>query len=123
MLLICNGKVLTMEGTIYPNGYVLMDMGKIIRLGEDVKELENAVNLKKEDIIDVKGCYVLPGLVDAHCHVGLWEDSVGFEGEDGNEMTDPVTPHLRAIDGIYHADRAFTEARENGCLLYTSRCV
>ena len=56
----------------------------------------------------------MPGFVDAHCHVGMWEDSVGFEGDDGNETSDPVMPHLRAIDAIYHADRAFVEARENG---------
>jgi len=44
----------------------------------------------------------------------MWEDSVGFEGDDGNEATDPVTPHLRAIDAVYYLDRAFEEARENG---------
>jgi imidazolonepropionase-like amidohydrolase len=44
----------------------------------------------------------------------MWEDSIGFEGDDGNEMTDPVTPHLRAIDAVYHLDRCFREALENG---------
>ena len=66
------------------------------------------------DIIDAKGRYVMPGFVDAHTHIGLFEDSVGFEGDDGNEATDPVTPQLRAIDGIYHADRSFDEARQWG---------
>lgn len=66
------------------------------------------------EVIDAKNKYILPGLIDAHCHVGMWEDSVGFEGDDGNEATDPVTPHLRAIDAVYYLDRAFEEARENG---------
>jgi imidazolonepropionase-like amidohydrolase len=64
--------------------------------------------------IDANKGYVLPGLIDAHSHIGMWEDAVGFEGDDGNESTDPVTPHLRAIDAVYHADRAFVEAYESG---------
>ena len=67
--------------------------------------------------IDANGGYVLPGLIDAHCHIGMWEDAVGFEGDDGNESTDPVMPHLRAIDAIYHADRSFVEAYESGLQL------
>lgn len=116
MLLIKNGKIFTMAGVNYDKGYILIDGGKIIRVGRDEKELNEEGIDRKEGlrVIDANNKYVLPGLIDAHCHVGLWEDSVGFEGEDGNEMTDPVTPHLRAIDGVYHSDRAFTEARENG---------
>ena len=56
----------------------------------------------------------MPGFVDAHCHIGLFEDGIGFEGEDGNEATDPVTPHLRAIDAINPMDRAFEEAVRGG---------
>ena len=93
MLLINNGKIITMTDIDYDNGYVLVDDGKII---------------------DVCGGYVLPGLIDAHCHIGMWEDAVGFEGDDGNESTDPVMPHLRAIDAVYHADRSFVEAYESG---------
>jgi len=116
MLLVKNGKILTMAGVNYENGYVLSDGGKIIKVGEDEKELEDLLGKdgKELTVLDAEGKYVLPGLIDAHCHVGLWDDAVGFEGEDGNEMTDPVTPHLRAIDGIYHSDRAFRDARENG---------
>lgn len=115
MLLIKNGKVFTMAGANYNNGYILIDEGKIIKIGEDSNTLNGTLlNINGLETIDAEGNYILPGLIDAHCHVGLWEDSVGFEGEDGNEMTDPVTPHLRAIDGIYHSDRAFVEARENG---------
>ncbi len=115
MILIEKGKILTMTGIDFDEGYILINEGKIIRIGMDIKELEFSV-LNNPDlrIIDAKGKYILPGFIDAHCHVGMWEDSVGFEGEDGNEMTDPATPHLRAIDGVYHSDRAFVEARESG---------
>jgi imidazolonepropionase-like amidohydrolase len=115
MKLIKNGRIMTMAGGVYNNGYVLFDEGKIVRAGEDLEEIrEQLQGINPEDIFDVEGGYVLPGFIDAHCHIGLWEDAVGFEGEDGNEMTDPVTPHLRAIDGVYHSDRAFEEARESG---------
>ena len=115
MLFIKNARILTMAGINYESGYILADKGKIIKLGKDAADAESLVaGSEKCEIVDAGGRYVLPGFIDAHCHVGMWEDSVGFEGDDGNEMTDPVTPHLRAIDGVYHADRAFTEARENG---------
>lgn len=113
MLIIKNGRILTMAGNSYENGYIILDGGKIIEIGEDFATAKTHVH-SDAVVMDAQGGYVLPGLIDAHCHVGLFEDSVGFEGEDGNEMTDPVTPHLRAIDGVYHADRAFAEARENG---------
>ncbi|AUS98076.1 amidohydrolase [Clostridium thermosuccinogenes] len=115
MLLVKNGKVLTMAGISYDNGYVLIDEGKIIKVTGDYKEIEDLLKDKENtEVIDAEGKYVLPGLIDAHCHVGMWEDAVGFEGDDGNESTDPVTPQLRAIDGVYYADRAFVEARESG---------
>ncbi len=111
MLLIKNGKILTMAGINYDNGYILIDEGKIIEVGRNKKSFPSNKDLK---IIDAEGKYVLPGFIDAHCHVGMWEDSVGFEGDDGNEMTDPITPHLRAIDAVYHLDRCFRDALENG---------
>lgn len=112
MLLIKNGKILTMDGTDYENGYLLIDNGKIAGVGSAGTFDESQFSIDK--IIDAQGGYVLPGFIDAHCHVGMWEDSVGFEGDDGNEDTDPVTPHLRAIDAINPNDRAFEEAREAG---------
>jgi Imidazolonepropionase and related amidohydrolases len=114
MLLIKNAKILTMADKDYDNGYIMVDEGKITRLG-DISDISDKVEVPAGcEIIDAGGGYILPGFIDAHCHVGLLEDAVGFEGDDVNEMTDPVTPHLRAIDGVYHSDRSFTEARENG---------
>lgn len=115
MLLIKNARIMTMAGIDYNLGYILADGGKILEVGTGASILERGgLSGKIADVVDAKNMVALPGLIDAHCHVGMWEDAVGFEGDDGNEMTDPVTPHLRAIDGIYHSDRAFTEARENG---------
>lgn len=113
MLLVKNARILTMTGVDYNNGYIASEGEKITALGDDAAELAR-LEAAASEVIDAKGCHVLPGYVDAHCHVGMWEDSVGFEGDDGNETSDPVMPHLRAIDAIYHADRAFVEARENG---------
>ena len=103
--LIKNGKIVTMAGDIIENGCVLFDE-KILYVGKD----EQAANT----VIDAEGMVVMPGLIDAHCHVGMFEDSVGFEGDDGNEDSDPVMPHLRAIDGINPFDRGFEEARNAG---------
>ena len=115
MLLVKNGKVMTMAENDYENGFILVDNSKIIKITQSFDEIEKLIKNDKTLItIDAKNNYVLPGFVEAHCHIGMWEDAVGFEGDDGNESTDPVTPQLRGIDGVFHADRAFIEARESG---------
>jgi imidazolonepropionase-like amidohydrolase len=91
------------------NGFVVKDIeikdGKIVRIGED---------LDGEEIEYCKGKYITPGLIDAHSHIGMWEEGIGIEGADGNEMSSPVTPELRAIDGINPEDIAFEEALSGG---------
>ncbi|MCX7694671.1 MAG: amidohydrolase [Caloramator sp.] len=108
MILIKNGTVLTMAGKVIEKGCVLVEGSKIKYVGEE-KEFSGDI-----EVIDAKGGYIMPGMIDAHCHLGMWEDGVGFEGADGNEATDPITPHLRAIDGINPMDKTFKEAYENG---------
>lgn len=108
MLLIKNGTVLTMAGAPIENGQVLVDNGRIVSVGRNISVPENC------EIIDAKGGYIMPGIIDAHCHLGMWEDGLGFEGADGNEITDPATPQLRGIDAINPMDRSFVEAYENG---------
>lgn len=108
MILIRNGKVHTMDvmGTL--DADVLMKDGKIIKIDENI-----AVTSDME-VIDATGNLVFPGFIDAHTHLGLWEDAIGFEGADGNEITHPITPQLRAIDAINPLDRTFEEARAGG---------
>jgi imidazolonepropionase-like amidohydrolase len=80
MYLLKGGKILTMAGKIYEKGDVLIDNGKIVDVGEDLIAPLDA------EVIDVQGLTVMPGLIDAHCHLGMWENAMGFEGADGNEV-------------------------------------
>lgn len=114
MLLIKNGLVMTMSEIDYEHGFILINKGKIFGLGSMEDFNESKLYDSDTNVIDATGLYVLPGFVDPHCHIGLKEEGNGFEGDDMNETTDPVTPHLRAIDGINHFDKSFKEARENG---------
>ncbi len=109
MIAIKNVTIHTMaEDEIIKNGVILIDNGKICNLGSNIAIPENI------EIIDGKNGFLMPGIIDAHCHIGMWEDGLGFEGSDGNETTDPVTPHLRAIDAINPVDKCFQEALEAG---------
>lgn len=108
MFLIRGAKIYTMgEKDFLDGGDLLIDSGKVVAVGTALY----APNAKE---IDAKGMYMLPGLVDAHCHVGMWEDGMRDEGSDGNEMTGAVTAEMRAIDGINPYDRCFEEALEAG---------
>ena len=97
------------EAGIIPDGYVDVKDGKIAAVGAWPPP-EGADG----EEFDAKGGWLLPGFVDAHTHLGMWEDGLGFEGDDGNEATDPCTPHLRAIDGVNPMDRCFRDARLAG---------
>jgi len=107
MLVIRNGTFLTPEERI-EEGILLIDGGKILEIGKKLPIPRGA------EIIDAKGKFIIPGMIDAHCHTGLSADGVGEEESDGNEKTDPVTPHLRAIDAIHPEDMAFKDLREAG---------
>ncbi len=106
MLLLKNGTIHSMAGEAF-TGDILIKDGKIHSLGKNL-----SANGAEE--IDLSGKLVFPGFIDAHCHIGMWEDGMGEEGSDGNEMTDPITPQLRAIDGLNPFDPCFKEAREAG---------
>ncbi len=108
MILIINGKILTMTGKIYEKGSILIKGRKIAQVAEYIKPTEDM------QIIDVQGAWVMPGIIEAHCHLGITEEKKGVEGDDCNETTDPVTPYLRAIDGINTLDAAFDEAVRAG---------
>ena len=102
MLLIKNGHIKTMAGSELENGAVLIgDDGKIAQVGETIDIPEGCT------VVDAQGRLVTPGLVEAHCHIGLHNEAVGWEGMDYNEGIDPITPQMRAIDSIWPMDEAF----------------
>lgn len=105
---ICNAKIFPMDGDIIENGYVTVENGRITAVGAMPPPRPEA------DALDAQGGWLLPGFVDAHCHLGMWEDGLGFEGDDGNEDTDPSTPQLRALDAINPLEDCFREACEAG---------
>ena len=109
MLLIKNGHIKTMAGTELENGCILIgDHGKILEVGENLSAPEGC------KVIDAECRLVTPGLVEAHCHIGLHNEAVGWEGMDYNEGIDPVTPQMRAIDSIWPLDESFELARQGG---------
>ena len=115
MLLIKNGHVKTMAGEDIIGGCVLIgDDGKIVAVGTDIAAPEGA------EVIDAEGRLVTPGCVDAHCHIGLDNEAMGWEGHDYNEIVDPLTPQMRAIDSINPQDEAFELAIRGGV---TSACT
>jgi imidazolonepropionase-like amidohydrolase len=108
MIAITNGEVWTITNGVIKNGTVLIENGKIIAVGKDLAFPEDA------EVFDVAGKVVMPGLIDAHTHVGIFNDGVGGGHSDGNEMTDPITPHLRALDAVHPEDMAFQDLIEAG---------
>jgi imidazolonepropionase-like amidohydrolase len=104
-MLILNAEIHSMEGNVIPCGSVRTRGSVIGEVSPGALEPE-----PDEQVIDAGGAAVYPGFVDAHTHLGMWEDGLTFEGDDGNEETDPVLPQLRAIDAINPLDRCFSEA-------------
>lgn len=105
-----NGVVHPMDGPVIPRGFVAVEGGRIAQVGP----MDRLPSSPEGELLDVKGGHILPGLIDAHCHLGMFGNALGFEGDDGNESTDPCTPNLRAIDAINPLDRCFEEARAGG---------
>ncbi len=105
-----NAVLHTMEGIDYENGWMTVENGVITGLGP----MGICPQQPGEEWLDLDGAHIYPGFIDAHTHLGMWEDGLTFEGDDGNEETDPITPQLRAIDALNPMDRCFREALESG---------
>lgn len=111
-MLIKNIRIITMSEKDFEFGYVRCENGVFVEVGD----MNTLVEKPGEETID-GGCRTAyPGFIDAHCHLGMWSDGYGtlLEGDDGNESTDPSTPHLRAIDSINAMDRCFGDAVNAG---------
>ncbi len=105
---IVGGYVVPIEGPPIPDGTVVITDGRISAVGAKARVP------KGMPVIDAAGKWVLPGFIDAHAHVGIWEEGEGWAGEDVNEMTDPVGARLRALDAINPADVGFADALAGG---------
>ena len=108
MLFIKNARIKTITGPEIKNGCILTENGKIKAIGKNITPPEDAL------VIDAAGRLATPGLIDGHSHIGLFGEGYGWEGEDGNECTDPITPHMRAIDSLNPMDEAFKNAVTGG---------
>ncbi len=109
MILIKNANLISMEEVNYEICDILLDGNKIEKIGHlNEEDYPNVV------VVDAKERFVTPGLVDPHCHVGLMESTIGWAGSDVNEITNPITPELRGIDGVKPHDECFKEALESG---------
>lgn len=109
MLVISGGKILTMgpEGTL--------NSKHIVVEGDRIKAIIEADTIPEDaEHLDAGACYILPGFIDAHTHIGLEEEIYRVEGDDVNETTDPMTPQLQAVDGIHFRDLAFQDALRGG---------
>ncbi|MDS1029207.1 amidohydrolase [Bacillota bacterium LX-D] len=109
MLALINGCIYTMAGPIYKEGRILIKNKEILAVGG--REIGIPAEAK---VVDVAGKNIYPGLIDAHCHVGIIEEIYQYEGDDANEESEPITPHLRAIDGINPMDIGFQDALKAG---------
>ncbi|MBR3487232.1 MAG: amidohydrolase [Clostridia bacterium] len=89
-------------------------IGDIAVEGAVIKAVGKDLRFDGAEEIDLTGKTVIPGVIDAHCHIGMFEDGMGFEGDDGNEMSSTSTPELRAIDAINPYDKCFEEAMRGG---------
>lgn len=122
---IINGRIMTMAEekaakkkekirAEYENGFLRIENGKIARIG-DMEEVETLPQKDGGiDVIDAGGRLVMPGIIEAHCHMGITEEKKGMEGDDCNENVQPITPYLRAMDAIHSMDAAFDDAVRAG---------
>jgi imidazolonepropionase-like amidohydrolase len=110
LVAIAGGRVVPIVGAEIDGGTVLIENGKIAAVGASVDVPDGA------RVIDAAGSWVLPGFIEAHGHVGVSEEAEGWAGQDTNELTEPVTAHVRAIDAINPADLGFRDAISGGVL-------
>lgn len=110
MLTIVHGKIKTMAQAYYQDGFLQIENGRITAVGD----MKDCPVESGSGILDAKGNLVMPGIVEAHCHMGITEEKKGMEGDDCNENVEPITPWLRAVDAINPMDAAFDDALRAG---------
>jgi len=101
-----NATIIPVEGATVENGTLVVENGLIKELGDDIDTTDM-------EVVDCENKFIIPGLIDAHSHVGLFEEG-RTGGSDGNEATSPITPYLRSMDAIFTEDEGFNDARKGG---------
>jgi imidazolonepropionase-like amidohydrolase len=107
---IVGGRIVPVSGDPVDDGTVLVTDGTISAVGAGIAVPDGV------PVIDARGSWVLPGFIEAHGHVGVHEEGEGWAGADSNELTEPVTAHVRALDAINPADLGFRDAISGGVL-------
>ncbi len=108
MLLIQNGTLHTMEADDPIRADILIHDGKITKIARNIHPDENT------KVINAEGLHIYPGFIDAHSHIGIAEEQTTVQTDYSNEGTHPITPFIRAIDGINPMDSAFHNALAAG---------
>ncbi|MDR1753743.1 MAG: amidohydrolase family protein [Eubacterium sp.] len=109
-MLIYNCKIKIVSNSDIEKGFVSIKRGII----DNVGDMDNIAEKISSSDINAEGHTLMPGFIDSHCHVGVFGDGQGNEAVDANEVTDPLTPHLSALDAVNPADRCFHEALMGG---------
>lgn len=109
---IVGGIIKTMAGEDIPEGCIHVVDGKIAEIGRRDEIVVHPAAYER--VLEIEDGLIMPGIIEAHCHMGITEEKKGMEGDDCNETVNPVTPWLRAIDAINSMDAAFDDAVRAG---------
>jgi imidazolonepropionase-like amidohydrolase len=101
-----NATIWTAAGPPIERGTLLVEDGLVIAAGSEIDPGDAAV-------VDCRDRFILPGLIDPHSHTGVWGEGAR-DDYDGNELTEAITPFVRALDAIYPEDVGFADARRGG---------
>ena len=113
LIIIRAKKIYTLSSGVIENGMISIQDGKILQVGKDFPVSRGAREIKANIII--------PGLIDIHTHIGVYSVPGVQENEDGNEMTTPVTPQVRALDSFNFEDPAIKTGLAGGVTTVVSR--
>ena len=113
-MIIKNGSVLLFDQGGFVTRDIRVEGEKIALVAQEIQPLPG------EEVVDAAGCFVTPGLIDAHSHICISEEGMGALGDDCNDYSGPLTPELEVLDGIYPFDRAVADSVRAGV---TAACV
>ncbi|MGH6657382.1 MAG: amidohydrolase [Actinocrinis sp.] len=108
---IVGGRIVPIDGEPIDGGTLLVEDGRISALGGADLPVPGGAT-----VVDAAGRWVVPGFIEAHGHLGVHEEGEGQAGNDTNEMTEPNTAHVRALDAINPDEQGWRDAITGGVL-------